>query len=130
MDTVSFTSRRTKKTQRHHNATAANIEYELSPEELSLLIGVWKTILDQDDASVEDHFFEIGGTSLDAMMMSARIKKLLGAQISLTSFFDEPTLGVLYEEVRMALYRKANGLLDPAEAEEAPNCKQPADRCR
>lgn len=129
MDTVSFTSRRTKKTQRLHDASAANIDHELSAEELQLLIDVWKTILDQDEASIEDHFFEIGGTSLDAMMMSARLKKLLGVQISLTSFFDEPTLGVLYEEVRLALYRKANGIPDPTEAGEAANCKQPAGHC-
>lgn len=129
MDTVSFISRRTKKTQRLQDTTAAGVDHELSAEELQVLVDVWKTILDQDDASIEDHFFEIGGTSLDAMMMSARLKKLLGVQISLTAFFDEPTLGMLYEEVRLALYRKANGIPDPAEAEQEPNCKQSAGHC-
>ncbi len=129
MDTVSFISRRTKKAARQQNAEDAGIQYELSPQELSTLIDLWKTILDQDDASIEDHFFEIGGTSLDAMLMSARIKKLLGVQISLTTFFDESTLGVLYEEVRLALYRKANGIADPVEGSEAPACAQPAANC-
>lgn len=110
MDTVSFASRRTIRSARER-ASNAPVDFELSQADLDALVGIWKgvlaDVLDGAQTSVDDHFFELGGTSLDALLMSARIKKALGVQISLTAFFDEPTLGALYEDVRAGLAGRA-----------------------
>jgi acyl carrier protein len=67
---------------------ATSRELELS----RLLIEIWSEVLETDDLSVEDNFFQLGGTSLDAMEIVTRIKKSLGIIVFVTAIFEAPTI--------------------------------------
>jgi amino acid adenylation domain-containing protein len=56
------------------------------------LAGMWREVLQQNVASATVSFFELGGNSLSLMALSARIQETLGAQITVTEFFDSPSV--------------------------------------
>ena len=49
---------------------------------------------------VRDNFFELGGHSLKATQAVSRIHRELGAEISLQTFFDGPTIADLARAIR------------------------------
>ncbi|WDH97030.1 amino acid adenylation domain-containing protein [Paenibacillus urinalis] len=61
----------------------------------SQLHDIWCDVLNVAEIGIEDHFFEAGGHSLKAMMLSARIKKELNVSIELQAIFDYPTIKLL-----------------------------------
>ncbi|BAV05927.1 amino acid adenylation domain-containing protein [Filimonas lacunae] len=63
--------------------------------EESLLSHIWKEVLDRQDVSVSDHFFEIGGNSLTAVKVGYKIKELTGRKIELSTLFRYPELQAL-----------------------------------
>src|SRR5439155_10386481 len=71
-----------------------------------LLAGLWSQVLGIDPIGVQDHFLRLGGDSLLATRLVARICDLLRVQFSVLALFDEaPTV----ERMSAAL------LSDPAE---------------
>jgi len=66
----------------------------------SAIHGIWASVLGQTEFGVTDHFLEIGGDSLQAMHIHARIKKELGWEIPLREFFNTETIGALAELFR------------------------------
>ncbi|WP_246028053.1 condensation domain-containing protein, partial [Paenibacillus xylaniclasticus] len=56
------------------------------------LAAIWKDVLKLDRIGSQDHFFEIGGDSLDAASLAGRIQKDLGAAVPLQDIFRLPTL--------------------------------------
>jgi oxalate---CoA ligase len=60
----------------------------------AILHELWARILERDDLSFEEDFFEAGGDSLAAIHMLAEVDKRFGAETSAysASFLDEPTL--------------------------------------
>ncbi|MFS0871456.1 amino acid adenylation domain-containing protein [Paenibacillus xylanilyticus] len=56
------------------------------------LARIWEEILDIQSVGVEEHFFEIGGHSLKAMMLVARVQKETGVKVSLQDVFVMPTI--------------------------------------
>jgi amino acid adenylation domain-containing protein len=69
-------------------------ERELDPLEATLL-PIWAGVLGRDDIRVEDDFFDLGGNSIDAMKLFARIEKHAGREIPLSALFDAPTISGL-----------------------------------
>jgi amino acid adenylation domain-containing protein len=57
-----------------------------------VLAEIWREILNRDTVSLDDDFFEIGGSSLAAAGLFARIQQRLGAKLPLASLFKTPTL--------------------------------------
>ena len=53
---------------------------------------LWCEILQIDRVGVHDRFFEIGGTSLQAIRFMSRIGKTLGETVPITAFFEDPTI--------------------------------------
>ena len=53
---------------------------------------LWCDILDRPSVRSGDNFFDLGGHSLKANQVVARIRKVLGRPISLKDFFSAPTL--------------------------------------
>ncbi|WP_458461932.1 amino acid adenylation domain-containing protein [Paenibacillus sp.] len=71
--------------QTNHFVAPANVFEEK-------LAHIWEEILDIQCVGVEEHFFEIGGHSLKAMMLVARVQKETGVKISLQDVFIMPTI--------------------------------------
>ncbi len=59
------------------------------------LSGIWGELLGLEKVSVEADFFELGGHSLMAARLLTRIKEIFGLDISMPTFFAEPTIRCL-----------------------------------
>ncbi|HEY7213644.1 MAG TPA: amino acid adenylation domain-containing protein [Thermoanaerobaculia bacterium] len=57
-----------------------------------LLAGIWAEVLGIDRVGREDDFFALGGHSLIALRVQARVRERLGAELPLAAFFQFPTL--------------------------------------
>ncbi|MCY8372394.1 non-ribosomal peptide synthase/polyketide synthase, partial [Bacillus haynesii] len=79
----------------------AESEYEMPRNETEeKLAAIWRDILKVEKAGINDHFFEMGGHSLKAAAMAARIRKELKAEIPLGQIFKTPTIKGLGEYIR------------------------------
>ncbi len=64
-----------------------------------LLAHIWETVLGIERIGIADHFFELGGNSLQMTTVVARIQKQLGSELSLREVFLRPTVAQLAEYV-------------------------------
>jgi acyl carrier protein len=53
---------------------------------------LWQTLLEHSPIGVHDNFFELGGHSLLATQFLARLRSTFQVQVSLKTFFQEPTV--------------------------------------
>ncbi|HEX3528265.1 MAG TPA: amino acid adenylation domain-containing protein, partial [Thermoanaerobaculia bacterium] len=77
-----------------------------------VLVTIWSDLLAIDRVGIHDNFFALGGHSLAATQMAARLRSVFGAEVSLRTFFDRPTIAELagvIEQARLA----GRGLLSP-----------------
>ncbi len=56
------------------------------------LAGLWRDVLRIDTVGVEDHFFELGGSSIQGAMLINRIQEALGEPVYVIALFDAPTI--------------------------------------
>ncbi|WP_336081622.1 non-ribosomal peptide synthase/polyketide synthase [Nocardia sp. SSK8] len=56
-------------------------------------------VLDLDRIGMDDNFFDLGGNSLTAVQLAARLSEALGVAIPVAWFFAEPTPSVIAERV-------------------------------
>jgi FkbH-like protein len=56
------------------------------------LCAIWADVLRLPEVGVADDFFELGGTSLDAVRVFARIARETGRRLPLTTLVDHPTI--------------------------------------
>jgi amino acid adenylation domain-containing protein len=56
------------------------------------LVQIWREVLGVPDVGVTDHFFEIGGHSLMAVRVFARIEDVFDQNMPLTTIFEEDTI--------------------------------------
>jgi acyl transferase domain-containing protein/acyl carrier protein len=68
-------------------------------EVLNELRRLWGDALGLTELGVDDDFFELGGDSLGAVQVAARISARFGVEVSAGSLFDTPTLRTLTAEV-------------------------------
>jgi thioesterase domain-containing protein/acyl carrier protein len=73
----------------------------------------WRDLLGVDEVRREDDFFALGGHSLAAVRLFARIRKHFSVDLPLATLFQAPTLGAL-----AALVAHAGGLDVPPPADE------------
>ena len=65
-----------------------------SGSELQTLIGqIWCEQLQVKQISADDHFFLLGGNSIAATQVVARLREALGLELNLRLLFEAPTLG-------------------------------------
>ncbi len=70
-----------------------------SPTELQLT-GIWEELLNVHPIGVHDNFFEIGGHSLLAIRLLARIEQAFGKKLPLATLFQEATIEALAIRIR------------------------------
>jgi acyl carrier protein len=66
------------------------------------LAAIWSELLGIDRIGAHDDFFDLGGHSLMATRVLARIDHVLGARLSLRDVFDAPTIHLLAGKVTAA----------------------------
>ena len=59
----------------------------------------WKEILDLNQVSVDDNFFEVGGHSLHAVRILSWVRSMFQVELSLVQFFEQPVLGVVARKI-------------------------------
>ncbi|WP_345144871.1 amino acid adenylation domain-containing protein, partial [Dactylosporangium darangshiense] len=60
-----------------------------------VLAGIWAELLGLDRVGTADNFFDLGGNSLLAVQVVARVRAALDADIALAELFDRPTVAAL-----------------------------------
>jgi acyl carrier protein len=63
------------------------------------VLRLWRECLGVADAGPDDDFFELGGDSLVATRLVARLREELGVAVPLLAVFDNPTAGELAAEL-------------------------------
>ena len=66
------------------------------------LAEVWQELLQLEQVGIDQNFFEVGGHSLLAMRVMARIRGLFEVELPVRSLFEEPTLAALAGAVERA----------------------------
>ena len=85
-----------------------------------MLAQIWAEVLKVDKVGINDHFFNMGGQSLLATQVVARVSKTFGTPLKLRHLFEAPTIGKLALKVEELLKggKKDNiPLLAPVEGE-------------
>jgi amino acid adenylation domain-containing protein len=60
-----------------------------------LIVETWKEVLKAEMIGVEDNFFDLGGNSLDIVIMGGKLKEKLGKEIPVVTLFTYPTAAAL-----------------------------------
>ena len=95
---------------------------ELEPAPLSAteadVAGLWRTLLGAEPSRATDDFFALGGQSLDAIRLAARVQRQFGVDLPPVAVFDAPSLGAYARLVQSA----ADGLPedDPGSSPDGP----------
>lgn len=80
------------------SAAARESEPPQSDTEKSLA-AIWSELLNTERLGLMDDFFDLGGQSLTAIRVVARIRDTFAVDISLRNVFEHPTLGALAEVI-------------------------------
>jgi amino acid adenylation domain-containing protein len=77
-----------------------------TPVELALA-EIWQDMLGIDQVGVDDHFFDLGGHSLSAVAMLARVHEELGIDLYLGTIFEAASIRALAEVITEELLSQA-----------------------
>ncbi|HZD31918.1 MAG TPA: condensation domain-containing protein, partial [Candidatus Angelobacter sp.] len=91
--------------------TSEGVAPPRSPDE-EFLADVWATLLRLERPSIHDNFFALGGHSLMAVQVIARVRQTLGVELPLRAMFDAPTIAQLSERIETER-RAQTGLVVP-----------------
>ncbi|MCP4220779.1 MAG: amino acid adenylation domain-containing protein, partial [bacterium] len=69
-----------------------------SNEKEEILTGIWQEVLGLERISVEDNFFEVGGDSIKAIQVAARLKKY-GFLMTIDQLFSNPVIRLLAQSI-------------------------------
>lgn len=83
------------------------------------LVAIWQELLGISEVGVQDNFFDLGGHSLIAVRLFARVKKVFSVEFPISVLFDAPTVEAVAVLVAEAL---------PADATTADSATQTGDQ--
>jgi len=63
------------------------------------IAAIWQAVLRLEKVGIHDNFFEVGGYSLLATQVISRINKAFQVELSLRSFFEDPTIAGLLQTI-------------------------------
>ena len=67
------------------------------------LVAIWAAVLGRQRVGLDESFFDLGGSSLDAMRVFAQIERRTGKALRLSTLFDAPTVAGLAAVLRASL---------------------------
>lgn len=70
------------------------------------VVNIWKEVLHADRIGRRDNYFEVGGNSLNLLVVVKRLEDVLGIQIPITAIFEHPTPETLARYLGSALESK------------------------
>jgi len=88
-----------------------------------IISGIWSDILGQDDIEPGDNFFALGGKSLTAIQCLSRLREQVPVVISVSDFFENPTIQDLTAIVQARLsgsLANTNGIALPSRVDLQP----------
>ncbi|KAE8561283.1 non-ribosomal peptide synthetase [Paenibacillus polymyxa] len=88
-----------------------------------LLIEMWQDLLEISPIGIHDHFFEIGGHSMKATLLTAKINEVFHIEISTQDIFGAPTIEALSKKILAAKptdYRRIEAVTEEAYYEVSP----------
>jgi amino acid adenylation domain-containing protein len=88
------------------------------------IASIWEEVLDVSGVSVDEHFLDLGGHSLKAVQVIARIRETFGVDFPLSRFFSVPNVSDLTRIVEEALLAEITAMSEEAAAEQL--CALPA----
>ncbi len=96
-----------------HEQPASRREFVAPRTEIEeALAAICAEALGVEKLGVHDDFFELGGDSLMAIRAIFRIRKAVGVELQVRSFFDAPTVASLAEGVEELLLDQIEELSD------------------
>ncbi|MCY1667608.1 amino acid adenylation domain-containing protein [Rhizobium sp. SL86] len=75
------------------------------------LLGLWRELLGLDGLGIDHNFFAAGGHSLQALRLSASVKKNLGIDLPVAALYRAQTVRTLADDIRSGKALKAGGPL-------------------
>jgi acyl carrier protein len=60
-----------------------------------MLAEIWQEVLDHQSIGINDSFFALGVDSILAALAITRIRDTIGVQVSMLTFFENPTITAL-----------------------------------
>ncbi|MDQ2724970.1 MAG: amino acid adenylation domain-containing protein [Actinomycetota bacterium] len=95
-----------------------------SPVETAVA-GVWSEVLGIDDLGVDDDLFDLGGHSLQAVQILARVEDMFSTPVPLGGFLDEPTIAALNRLLEAEGVRDATQTPSPKAERRRPGARIP-----
>ncbi|MCE5295440.1 MAG: acyltransferase domain-containing protein, partial [Chlamydiales bacterium] len=74
------------------------------------LVAIWEDFLGVQKIGLHDHFLELGGNSLKAITILAKIQSQFGVTIALNEFFNDPTIAFLASRISNPVDSKSSPL--------------------
>jgi acyl-CoA synthetase (AMP-forming)/AMP-acid ligase II/acyl carrier protein len=68
-----------------------------------VVAGIWREVLGLERVGVADDFLALGGDSVQAAQVAARLRETLGVAIPMATFFETPTVADLAREVEQVV---------------------------
>ncbi|MCY9340111.1 lichenysin non-ribosomal peptide synthetase LicA [Bacillus haynesii] len=88
---------------RHEVSVSGTAEYAAPRNEFEeKMVGIWQEVLGAEQVGIHDQFFDLGGHSLKAMTMLAKIHKAFGVEVPLQILFEKPKVAALSDFVSEA----------------------------
>jgi len=75
------------------------IEKSTSQTSTSRVMDIWRKILDHNEFSTDDSFFDVGGHSLVATELATALEKEFSIPLAAEIIFDRPTVNNLVEYI-------------------------------
>lgn len=69
----------------------------LEKDPLQLITNIWMNILDRDKIGPDEHFFDIGGTSLKAVEVLSQLNEQFNKNLTIVSLFEHSTIRSLVD---------------------------------
>ncbi|MBA3469563.1 MAG: amino acid adenylation domain-containing protein [Herpetosiphonaceae bacterium] len=104
-----------------HTASAASTYVAPRNTVEEVLAGIWAKAFNLPRVGINDKFFDLGGHSLMATQLMARIQQTFQVQVPLRSLFDTPTIAGLAEGIDVAL--RSGAVLEMPAIEPVPHDK-------